>query len=215
MIEFKEHSLSRIQTEGYPSVNWFATHNPIEELIDPSWTPHPDRLLPEYEGIATNPKWTGAGKSLDLSRMLHGEIYNPLNTVLDVGGGNGAEPFALLPHFPFYFILDPTVGEIVPPIHPHRAIKGYAEDMPFENQSFHWVLSHRSVGWYPKVINPYWALREMIRVAQERINITIGQNDGNGALILKALEQINDTPEGHRIKDRAIRTTELALLLNP
>ena len=74
MIEFKEHSLSHIQTEGYPSVNWFATHNPIEKLIDPSWTPHPDRLLPEYEVIATNPKCTGAGKRLDLSRMLHGEI---------------------------------------------------------------------------------------------------------------------------------------------
>ena len=108
------------------------------------------------------------------------------------------------------------MGEVVPAIYPHRAIKGYAEDMPFKDRSFYWVLSHRSVGWYPKVINPYWALREMIRVAQEKINITIGQNvEENSALIQEALEQISSTPEGHRISDRAIRPTELALLLNP
>lgn len=216
MIELDEHSLSHIQAEGYPLEKWFTTHNPIEELLDPNWKPHSERLLQEYNVLATNPKWSGAGKSLDLGRLL-GErgSYNSLNTVLDVGGGNGAEPFTLLRQFPFYFILDPTVGEIVEPIHPHRAIRGYAENMPFRDQSFYWVLSHRSVGWYADIINPYWALCEMIRVAQEKINITIGQDvDRNKTLLLEALAKIKNTPKGNRIRDEAIRPTELALLLD-
>ena len=216
MTENRDFGLTQLQAEGYPSKDWFSQNSPIEGFVNPDWKPQPERQLPGYNVLATNPKWTGAGNSLDLPRMMGKSIFKPKFTLLDVGGGNGAEPFSPLRKFPFYYILDPTVGEVVPPIYPNRAIKGLAEDMPFKDKSFYWVISHRSLGWYPEVINPYWALREMIRVAQARLNVTIGQNQEKNNLILQqALEKISDTPEGQRIKVKEVYDTEIGLLLNP
>jgi len=208
--------MCELTAQGYPSPEWFAVNQPIEDFLDSEWQPHVDRLLPNYDVANTNPKWIGEGTSLDITRLLGTEgRYNSRNTVLSVGGGNGAEPLTILRQAPYVYILDPTVGEVTQPIYPHRAIKGYAEDMPFKDKSFWWVISNKAVGWYPKVINPYWAIREMIRVAQERVNITIGQDEENKLLLETTIEKIKDSPEGKRIRKMNITDTEIAFLLNP
>lgn len=209
-------NLAILESQGYPSPEWFDTHLPVESFLNTNWVPHPERLLKGDKVEETNPGALGTGEHLKLQRILGAEgIYNPELTVLDVGGGSGSEPFSLLKQGPFVYILDPRAGKFGRPIHPHRVWEGHAEDMPFKDRAFYWALSTRAVGWYPEVINPFWAISEMVRVAKSRVNITIGQDgEKNRRLILEALEQVKKSPVGQRIKSESLQPTELALLLH-
>lgn len=209
--------------QGFPSLNlenkndndiWFAINHPIEDFINPKWIPHPKRY--SVENVSkTNPGSLGSEEIINLAKIVGiNGIHDPKIRVLDVGGGSGAEPFSLLHQGKYVYIIDPTIGTFGTPIKPHRTWQGYAQDMPFIDKSFFWTISTRSVGWYTKLIDPFWALHEMIRVSQARVSITIEQDAIlNKANLIEGLEKVEQTNIGRRIRRAEWFDTELALLL--
>ena len=106
--------------------------------------------------------------------------------ILDVGCGNVG---LLLKEGPNVWGIDPNLGTMrfngdgkdygkIAVAVPERAIKGYAEDLPFSDEEFDIAVSTKAVGWYPRQIKTRLALAEMLRVIKKKsgyVTFNIGQ----------------------------------------
>lgn len=78
--------------------------------------------------------------------------------------------------------IDPIFSHCWGNMRPGRTIEGYAEDMPFKDEIFSTTLSFKGVGWYAdKYFDPYWSIKEMIRVT--RSNGLVAISIGSGGLV--------------------------------
>lgn len=184
-----------------------SEYPPISDLIDPGWLPHPERLLLAtldevvFKSNALGPKTPVQFPDVVLARFSEGLL-------LDVGCGNifgvGSTFVDLLPNA---YGIDPTLQDSKKyPGHGEvprdRVIAGFAEDLPFCDKTFRTTISMKCVGWYPNVtVNPYWAIREMVRVTEDGglISIFIGQQSRNSQIILDAIQQVKADLLGDRI----------------
>ncbi len=106
--------------------------------------------------------------------------------ILDVGCGNTGE---LLREGPDVWGIDPNLGKLrfygdgenygsVKVAVPERSVIGIAEELPFADDTFDYVLSTKAVGWYPRQINTALSIAEMLRVSKRKtgsILFNIGQ----------------------------------------
>lgn len=111
---------------------------------------------------------------------------NTNKKILDVGCGNVGE---LLLQGPDVWGIDPNLGTLrfygdgknygsVAVAVPERSKVGFAEELPFPDDTFDYALSTKAVGWYPKQINTALAISEMLRVIKRKtgsILFNIGQ----------------------------------------
>lgn len=191
MIKKEEVSIT------YPSIN---------DLLDPNWSAHPERLLTtSLDEIVLKSNALGLKTPMFTGALL--EHYRE-GLVLDVGCGiNFSTGSTLVDVLPNAYGIDPALEEVrkyagigIPP--KDRVISGFAEDMPFKDKTFRRAVSLKCVGWYPNAtVNPYWALNEMVRVTEDGglVTIMIGQLFQNGQIILDAAQRVKNGPLGHRI----------------
>lgn len=180
---------------------------PVRDLVDAGWFLHAERLIsPSLDEIVTKSNGLGIKRPIGYPQETLKRLSEGL--LLDVGCGSnfgfGSTFIDVLPNaygidpmltFPYKF---PITGEIPK----DRVVGGFAEDMPFHDNTFRTTVSLKCVGWYPNVtVNPYWAISEMIRVTENGglVTIHIGQREENGQIILDAAEEVMRGPFGDKI----------------
>lgn len=159
----------------------WAAYPHVQQLLDPNWKPSADRLLKEFPFN----ELLGSGGGLSDNFSL--EVLKRLQArglLLDVGCGlNSQEQSISTPvgKIPTAYGIDPILRFFPQHNFDGRTIAGYAEDMPFKDKTFKITLSLKCVGWYSgSTVQPYWAIREMVRVTDNGGLISIGIGSGGG-----------------------------------
>lgn len=165
----------------------------IESFVDPNWQQRPERLSRKLTGEDLLATAGGVSDAIPPELL---QFLRRKGLVLDVGCGLNVqgEKFGVttpVGQIPNAYGIDPIFAHFRQGL-PGRTLAAYAEDMPFQDNVFKITMSMKGLGWYAgAAFNPYWAIREMIRVTAPEglVSIAIGSGGGAGSINRVSFEQ--------------------------
>lgn len=113
------------------------------------------------------------------------DLFNEVNTLLDVGCGTGFS----LDYFPSKLAtgIDPADKLVEQYVGKHTVIVGFAEKLPFEDDSFDVVISMTAIQNFSDIKK---GLQEINRVGKNRFGLSFLKNSSNADKIEKYIDEI-------------------------